>query len=163
MPGQDYCAAHTRQALHDLARGNVLYFKADLPHTDKDFVQEVPTDVRLPKQTPPDDAALLWIPITRERLPARLLYADDCPAARRTAIRMCAQKCAWRLGLRLWIEPPRGHPPAAGWEARPVPPVCPTGQAKKLKCTKSERDAKSGKQGERRRAQNRPPPAQSSA
>ena len=110
MPGEHYCAAHTRQALRDLARGNVLYFKADLPLNDKDFIQEGPADVPLPKQTPPDVAALLWIPITKEHLPARLLYADDCPAALRTAVRMCAQECAGRLGLRLRIEPPRRHP-----------------------------------------------------
>ncbi len=30
----------------------------------------------LPKQTPPDDAGLLWIPLTGQRLPVRLLYAD---------------------------------------------------------------------------------------
>ena len=130
MTGEEYCAAHTRQALHDLARGNVLHFKAGLPHTDKDFVQEGPTDVHLPKQTPPDDAALLWIPITRERLPARLLYADDCPAARRTAIRMCAQECARRLGLRLWIEPPRGNRPPPGGRRDPSRPLVRPGKPK---------------------------------
>ena len=58
----------------------------------------------------PKYAALLWIRLTRDRLPARLLYADDCPAALRTAIRICAQKIARRVSLRLQIEPPRRHP-----------------------------------------------------
>ncbi len=110
VPGEHYCPTHTRQALHDLARGDVYYFKANLPHTDKDFVQIGPKDVSLPEQAPPDDAALLWFPLTKERLPARLLYAHDCPAALRTAIRIFAQKMARRVGVRLRIEPTPRHP-----------------------------------------------------
>ena len=110
LPGELYCPTHSRQALHDLARGDVFRFKANLSHTDKEFLQTGPTDVPLPKQTPPDDAALLWIPLTRDRLPARLRYANDCPAALRTAIRIYAQHIAREVGLRLQIEPPRRHP-----------------------------------------------------
>ncbi len=110
LPGEHYCAAHTRQALLDLARGSVIHFKANTPHKDKDFIQLGARDAPLPKQTPPDDAALLWIPPTGQRLPSRLLYADDCPAALRTAIRFCAQQFARHFGLPLWIEPPRRHP-----------------------------------------------------
>ena len=110
LPGELYCPNHSRQALHDLARGDVFRFKANLRHTDKDFLQTGARDVPLPQQTPPDDAALLWIPLTKDRLPARLLYADDCPAALRTAIRICAQEIARRVSLRLQIEPPRRHP-----------------------------------------------------
>ena len=107
VPGELYCHAHTQQALQDLAPGVLFYFNANLHVDDEDLLQPGPHDLPMPQRTPPDASALLWFPRPKNGLPARLLYANDCPAALRSAIRLYAQKYARAAGLRLQVEPPR--------------------------------------------------------
>ena len=111
VPAERYCPAHTRQAFQELAHGVIFYPNANVPfNVHENTLQPGPQDVPMPPRTPPDMPALLWFPRPKKDLPARLLYADDCPAPLRSAIRLYAQQCARLLGLRLQIEPPRRPP-----------------------------------------------------
>jgi len=109
VPGEHFCYTHTSQARQNLARGLTLYFKAGLHPTDEDFLQLDVNQTPMPQRTPPDAAALLWLPLAKDDLPARLLYADDCPATLRSVIRVNAQDFTKAAGLRFQIEPPRRH------------------------------------------------------